>query len=72
MNREIEMKKIAMIAGPNEAGKTTITSALIEKEKELYDEFLNADEIARGLAPRQPESVAIQASKLMLQRLRIY
>src|SRR5580704_2136057 len=35
----------------------------------LY-EFINADEIARGLAPLHPESVAITASKLMLKRLR--
>ncbi|MBO9660945.1 MAG: zeta toxin family protein, partial [Chitinophagaceae bacterium] len=32
-------------------------------------EFVNADEIARGLSPFQPESVAIQAGKIMLKRL---
>ncbi len=33
-------------------------------------EFVNADEIARGLSPFQPEAVSIQAGRLMLERLR--
>ena len=33
-------------------------------------EFVNADEIARGLSPFNPESVAIEAGKLMLQRIK--
>lgn len=32
-------------------------------------EFVNADEIAKGLSPFNPESVAIEAGKLMLQRI---
>jgi predicted ABC-type ATPase len=32
-------------------------------------EFVNADEIARGLSPFQPENVAIQAGKIMLTRI---
>src|SRR5689334_5202195 len=35
----------------------------------LY-EFINADEIARGLAPLHPESMALTASKLMMKRLK--
>ncbi|HUD02135.1 MAG TPA: AAA family ATPase [Rhabdochlamydiaceae bacterium] len=62
-------KRILMIAGPNGAGKTTIASRLIPDLPMLY-EFINADEIARGLAPLHPESVALTASKLMLKRLR--
>jgi len=58
-----------MIAGPNGAGKTTIASKLIPDLPMLY-EFINADEIARGLAPLHPETVAISASKLMIKRLR--
>jgi predicted ABC-type ATPase len=58
-----------MIAGPNGAGKTTIASRLIPDLPILY-EFINADEIARGLAPLHPETVAISASKLMITRLR--
>ena len=33
-------------------------------------EFLNADEIAKGLAPLHPETMALTASKLMIQRLK--
>ena len=58
-----------MIAGPNGAGKTTIASKLVPDLPMLY-EFINADEIARGLAPLHPETVAISASKLMITRLR--
>lgn len=58
-----------MIAGPNGAGKTTLARELISKSPYLY-EFINADEIARGLAPNHPESVALMASKLMINRMK--
>lgn len=32
-------------------------------------EFVNADEIARGLSPFQPEKVSIEAGRLMLNRI---
>ncbi len=62
-------KQILMIAGPNGAGKTTMTIELMQNCAILY-EFINADEIARGLAPKHPESVALTASKLMINRLK--
>ncbi|HEX4840235.1 MAG TPA: AAA family ATPase [Rhabdochlamydiaceae bacterium] len=62
-------KRILMIAGPNAAGKTTIASRLIP-DLPMFYEFINADEIARGLAPLHPETVAISASKLMIGRFR--
>ena len=58
-----------MIAGPNGAGKTTLARELISNSPFLY-EFINADEIARGLAPNHPETVALMASKLMINRLK--
>ncbi len=61
-------KRIFMIAGPNGAGKTTTAMSFISSE--MIDEFLNADEIARGLAPLHPESMSLTASKLMLIRLK--
>lgn len=61
-------KRIFMIAGPNGAGKTTTAMSFISSE--MIDEFLNADEIARGLAPLHPESMSLTASKLMLKRLK--
>lgn len=60
-------EKIIMIAGPNGAGKTTTAASVMASRKTIH-EFINADEIARGLAPMHPESVAITASKLMLKR----
>jgi predicted ABC-type ATPase len=62
-------KKILMIAGPNGAGKTTLTLELIKDPSAIY-EFVNADEIAKGLAPLHPESKALEASKLMIKRLK--
>lgn len=61
-------KRIFMIAGPNGAGKTTTALSTLPELK-VY-EFLNADEIARGLAPLNPESVPLAASKLMIKRFR--
>jgi predicted ABC-type ATPase len=61
-------KKIFMIAGPNGAGKTTTAMAFLSNS--IIDEYINADEIARGLAPCHPESVALEASKLMIKRLK--
>ena len=65
----IVAKKILMIAGPNGAGKTTLAKELIAKSPILY-EFINADEIAKGLSPNHPDSVALMASKLMITRIK--
>lgn len=61
-------QKIFMISGPNGAGKTTTAMSFISSA--AIDEFINADEIARGLAPLHPESMSLTASKLMLKRLK--
>ena len=60
--------KLFIIAGCNGAGKTTASYSVLP---ELLDcrEFVNADEIARGLSPFNPDSVTIEAGKLMLQRI---
>lgn len=58
-----------MIAGPNGAGKTTTAFSINPNLLDIY-EFLNADEIAKGLAPLHPESMQLTASKLMIKRLR--
>lgn len=59
-----------IIAGCNGAGKTTASYSVLP---DLLDcrEFVNADEIAQGLSPFNPESVAIEAGKLMLQRIQL-
>lgn len=58
---------VFMIAGPNGAGKTSTAMALLPKLHLL--EFINADEIARGLSPLNPRSTALDAGKLMLKRI---
>lgn len=57
-----------IIAGCNGAGKTTASKTLLPKSL-LVKEFVNADEIAKGLSPFNPEGVAIEAGRLMLHRI---
>ncbi len=57
-----------IIAGCNGAGKTTASFNVLPQILNCK-EFVNADEIAKGLSPFSPESVAIQAGKLMLDRI---
>ncbi len=62
------MANLYIIAGCNGAGKTTASFNVLPQILDCK-EFVNADEIARGLSPFAPEKVAIQAGKLMLQRI---
>ena len=62
------MPKLYIKAGRNGAGKTTASYAVLP-EMLGCKEFVNADEIAKGLSPFNPESVAIEAGRLMLQRM---
>jgi predicted ABC-type ATPase len=61
-------KHLDIIAGCNGAGKTTASMTILPKSL-LVKEFVNADEIARGLSPFNPEGVAIEAGRLMLKRI---
>ena len=61
-------KKIVIIAGPNGAGKTTFAREFLPNEASC-PVFVNADLIAAGIAPFQPESVAFRAGRLMLQEI---
>ncbi|MDP4779741.1 MAG: hypothetical protein NWR03_04670 [Akkermansiaceae bacterium] len=62
------MKKIIIIAGPNGAGKTTFAGEFLPNEADC-PEFVNADLIAAGLSPFQPDQVAFTAARLMLERI---
>ncbi len=57
-----------IIAGCNGAGKTTASMSVLP-EVLACEEFVNADEIAKGLSPFHPEEMAIEAGKLMLNRI---
>jgi predicted ABC-type ATPase len=51
-------KDVVMIGGPNGAGKTTMATQLLPRRLQI-SEFVNADEIARGLSPFNPEGTAL-------------
>jgi predicted ABC-type ATPase len=61
-------KKLYVIAGCNGAGKTTASFTILP---EILDckEFINADEIARGISPFQPDKVSFEAGRIMLNRI---
>lgn len=62
------MPNLYIIAGCNGAGKTTASYTVLPEILECK-EFVNADSIAAGLSPFNPESVALEAGRLMLQRI---
>ena len=61
-------KRIIIIAGPNGAGKTTFARELLPNEANTPT-FINADLIARGLDPFQPERAAFRAGRMMLEMI---
>ncbi|MET4080191.1 putative ABC-type ATPase [Pedobacter sp. UYP30] len=62
------MSNFYIISGCNGAGKTTASFTVLPEMLNCR-EFINADEIAKGISPCQPEKVAIQAGKIMLTRI---
>lgn len=63
------MPNLFVIAGPNGAGKTTYVRDFLPQEMRCR-EFVNADLIAAGLSPFSPDTVAFEAGRIMLRRLR--
>ncbi len=61
-------KNLYIIAGCNGAGKTTASYTILPDIIECK-EFVNADEIAKGLSPFQPEKVSFEAGRIMLNRI---
>lgn len=64
-------KTIIIIAGPNGAGKTTFAREFLPNEA-ACPVFINADLIAAGLSPFNPELAAIAAGRLMLEQIADY
>jgi predicted ABC-type ATPase len=64
----VEAKNLYIIAGCNGAGKTTASFTILPEIIECK-EFVNADEIARGLSPFQPERMSIEAGRIMISRV---
>ena len=63
------MPILYIIAGPNGAGKTTTAQKFLPKNLKVV-EFVNADNIAKGLSPFNPEGVAFEAGRIMLRRIK--
>jgi predicted ABC-type ATPase len=62
------MANLYIISGCNGAGKTTASYSVLPDMLKCK-EFVNADEIAKGLSPFQPDKVAIEAGRIMLGRI---
>lgn len=62
------MKSLFIIAGPNGAGKTTASYTILPETFNIQ-EFVNADEIAKGLSPFNPEAAGLKAGRIMLNRI---
>ncbi|MDM3848994.1 MAG: zeta toxin family protein [Aphanizomenon gracile PMC627.10] len=62
------MPNVYVIGGANGSGKTTVALQILPYFLEVF-EYVNADNIAAALSPFNSESVAIEAGRLMLQRL---
>ena len=61
-------KKIVIIAGPNGAGKTTFAQEFLPFEAGC-PLFINADLIAAGLSPFDPDAAAFRAGRLMIEEI---
>ena len=64
------MPNLYIISGCNGAGKTTASYTILPEILNCK-EFVNADEIAKGLSPFRPEKAGIEAGRLMLKRIKI-
>lgn len=59
---------IVVLAGPNGAGKSSAAKVILPESLSV-PQFVNADLIAQGLSPFAPESMALEAGRLMLKRI---
>jgi len=62
------MPNLYIISGCNGAGKTTASYTILPEILHC-SEFINADNIAAELSPLNPESVAIESGRKMLERI---
>ncbi len=65
---ERRQPNLYVLAGPNGAGKSTFARLFLPDYADCK-EFVNADLIAAGLSPFNPEGLALQAGRLMLERI---
>lgn len=63
-----EPPTLHLFAGSNGAGKTTFARAYLRQLAPI-PRFLNADEIARGLSPLEPQKLALKAGRLLIHEI---
>jgi predicted ABC-type ATPase len=63
------MPSLYVIGGANGAGKTTVAMSLLPTLSRTFN-YVNADAIASGLSPLDPSSMALQAGRMMLKRIK--
>jgi predicted ABC-type ATPase len=63
------MPNLYVIGGANGSGKTTVSLSLLPTLLGVF-EYVNADAIAAGLSPLNPEAMAMQSGRLMVKRIR--
>lgn len=68
MTREMAIRNVYIIAGPNGSGKTTFAKEFLPKYVHC-PHFVNADLIAQGLSPFSPEIVAMKAGRILLEQI---
>ncbi len=68
MPSELFSKRVLIIAGPNGAGKSTFAREFLPNEANCPT-FINADLIAAGLSPFDPDKAAVHAGRLMLAEM---
>ena len=62
------MPNLYIISGCNGAGKTTASLTVLPEMLDCH-EFINADEIARGLTPLNPDKATIEAGRIMFSKI---
>lgn len=65
----MNLPSVIVLGGPNGSGKSTAAVRLLRDELQVL-EFVNADQIARGLSAFNPENHAVEASRIMLRQLK--
>ena len=61
--------QLVVVAGPNGAGKSTLAPDLLSGEYQL-SEYVNADRIALGLSGLVAQNTAMEAGRVMINRMR--